>query len=236
MKQDKLLMLDIEWKPATAYVWRMWDENVSPEQLIDDGGLLCFCAHWDGEKEYQFFSEWEHGQDGMAKAALELLTEANAIVTYNGDKYDLPKLRGCIILAGLNPPPPATSIDLIKAVKKFGFVMNRLAFIGPLFGIGGKTKHEGFMLWRSVLEGNEKARQRMQKYCIQDVKLLVKLYDRIKPFIDNHPHLCDNRGECGVCGSKSVQLRGHRRTKFFKVQRLQCNDCGSWSTGARTKV
>ena len=53
----KLLFLDIEWKPATAYVWRMWDENISPDQLIDEGGMLCFCAKWEGSKDSLFFSE-----------------------------------------------------------------------------------------------------------------------------------------------------------------------------------
>lgn len=233
---NKLLYLDIEWAPATAYVWKMWDENISPDQLIDAGGLLCFCAHWHGSKEYLLFSEWEDGQEGMAKAALALLSEADAVVTYNGDKYDLPKLRGSLILAGLTPPPPPTSIDLIKVVKRFGFVMNRLAYIGPLLKAGGKMKHEGFSLWRSVLEGDPKAQKRMGKYCIQDVKLLVTLYERIFPFIDNHPHLGDNKGACGACGSNHVQMRGFRRTKFFKVRRLQCQDCGAWSTGTRQKV
>jgi hypothetical protein len=233
---SKILCLDIEWAPAKAYVWRMWDENITPDQLIDDGGLLCFCAHWLGSKEYMFFSEWEDGHDGMAACALVLLNEADAVVTYNGDKYDLPKLRGSIILAGLQPPAPPTSIDLIKVVKKFGFVMNRLAYIAPLMGAGSKMKHEGFNLWRSVLEGDAKAQQRMKKYCVQDVKVLVSLYERILPFIDNHPHLGDDRGACGACGSNHVQLRGYRRSKYFKTRRLQCQDCGAWSTGARTKV
>lgn len=233
---SKILHIDIEWKPALAYVWRMWDENISPDQLVDAGGLLCFCAHWDGSKEYMFFSEWDDGPDGMAKAALKLLNEADAVVTYNGDKYDLPKLRGAMILSGLTPPAPPTSIDLIKTVKKLGFVMNRLAYIGPLLSVGSKMKHEGFRLWRSVLEGDTKAMARMKKYCIQDVKVLVNLYNKVKPFITNHPHLGDEKGACGSCGSNHVQSRGWRRTKFFKVQRIQCQDCGSWSEGTRKKI
>lgn len=233
---NKILCIDIEWKPALAYVWKMWDENISPDQLVDEGGLLCFCANWYGTKDFQFFSEWDDGQEGMAVAALRLLDEADAVVTYNGDKYDLPKLRGSIILAGLHPPAPPTSIDLIKTVKKLGFVMNRLAYIAPLLDVGNKMKHEGFRLWRSVLEGDHKAKARMRLYCIQDVKVLVKLYDRIKPFITNHPHLGDNKGACGSCGSNHVQLRGWRRSKFFKTQRIQCQGCGGWSTGKRVKI
>ena len=232
----KLLFLDIEWKPATAYVWRMWDENISPDQLIDEGGMLCFCAKWEGSKDSLFFSEWDDGREGMSKAALELLSEADAVVTYNGDKYDLPKITGEIVLAGLNPPPPITSIDVMKTIKKFGFVMNRLAYIGPLFKVGAKVKHEGFNLWKDVMAGNPKAQKKMRKYCIQDVTLLEKLYKRVYPFIRNHPHLGKERHDCGACGSSHVQSRGFRRTKYFKIQRLQCQTCGSWQDGTRKKV
>lgn len=232
----KILAVDIEWAPAKAYVWRMWDENVQPDQLIDAGGLLCFTAQWVGSKEHEFYSEWKDGKHHMAVQAHRLMSEADAIITYNGDRYDLPKLLGTILLAGLAPPPPPTSIDLIKTVKKFGFVMNRLAYIGPLLKVGAKLKHEGFQLWRSVLEGDPKAQKRMELYCVQDVKVLVQLYNKIKPFIRNHPHLGEDRGECGACGSNHVQHRGYRRTKAFKIRRVQCQACGSWSDGTRIKI
>lgn len=233
---EKVLFLDIEWAPATAYVWRMWDENISPDQLIDHGGMLCFCAKWGNSKEFLFFSEWEDGRAGMAQAALDLLSEADAVVTYNGDRYDLPKILGEILLANLTPPPPVTSIDVIKAVKKFGFNMNRLAYIGPLLVQQGKVKHEGFNLWKDVMNGKATAQARMRKYCIQDVRLLEKLYQRIRPFIKNHPHMGTTKKECGACGSSHVQSRGYRRTKHFRIQRVQCQSCGSWSEGVRSKV
>lgn len=236
VKDSKLLYLDIEWEPATAYVWRMWKENISPAQLIDAGGMLCFCAHWEGSKEFMFWSKWEHGREGMAQAALDLLTEADAVVTYNGDRYDLPKIRGEILLAGLTPPPSVSSIDLIRTIKGLGFVMNRLAYIGPLLGAGKKVSHEGFELWKKVMDGNSVAQKKMQRYCIQDVRLLRDLYKKVKPFIKQHPHLGSTKHECGSCGSNNVQKRGTRRTKYFKIQRVQCQSCGAWSEGAREKI
>lgn len=233
---SKLLSIDIEWSPATAYVWKMFDENISPDQLIDPGGLLCFAAQWVGSKEFIFMSEWGDGKHAMAIKLRELLDEADGVITYNGNRYDLPKIRGHLMLEGLPPFAPPTSIDLIKTVKSLGFVMNRLAYIAPLLGVGQKMKHEGFQLWRSVLEGDEKAQDRMERYCIQDVRVTTRLYKHILPFIADHPHLGDNKGACGACGSGHVQFRGFRRTKYFKVQRLQCQDCGAWSTGTRHKV
>lgn len=236
MTGPKILVIDIEWAPATAYVWQMWDQNISPDQLIDEGGLLCFSAHWIGTKSYEFYSRWDDGDEAMAKAAYNLLEEADAVVTYNGNKYDLPKLRGHLLLNGLPDTPPPTSIDLLKTVKGLGFVMNKLAYIAPLLQVGQKMKHEGFNLWRSVLNGDPKAQKRMMKYCIQDVRVTTKLYERVKPYIKDHPQIGEAPGACGNCGSDHLQKRGYRRTKYFKIERLQCVSCGSWSTGKRIKV
>lgn len=235
-KDKKLLFIDIEWAPALVYTFDMWNSNASPEKVVDHGGMLCFCAHWQGSKEFMFFSVWEEGRDGMAKVAKELLEEADAVVTYNGDKYDLPKIMGEILLAGLTPPPPVTSIDVLKSVKKLGYNMNRLAYIAPLLKIGGKVKHEGFSLWKDVLDGKEVAQKKMRRYCIQDVRLLARLYTKIKPYIKNHPHMGTTFHECGACGSNHVQSRGTRRTKHYLIQRLHCQSCGSWSEGSRRKI
>ncbi len=235
---QKILILDIETRPSAAYVWRAYgDQNISPDQVIDAGGTICVGAKWLGSKETALYSDWEHGHDGMLIAIHEMMSFADAVVTYNGDRFDLPKLQGEFLLAGLGPTPPCTSIDVIKAVKKFGFFMNKLAFIGPLLSQGSKVETGGFSLWTKVMAGDEKAQAQMAKYCIQDVKLLEKLYLRVRPFIKNHPHLGKvGAHECGACGSTRVQSRGSRRTKAFKIQRLQCQDCGSWQDGTRKKI
>ncbi|QDP56944.1 MAG: putative DNA-directed DNA polymerase [Prokaryotic dsDNA virus sp.] len=233
----KILVIDIEWQPALAYVWQMWKQNIQPDMLVDHGGMLCFCAHWAGTNEYQFYSKWDDGQKGMAEAALNLLEQADAVVTYNGDKYDLPKITGEIVLAGLTPPPPVTSIDLIKTVKKFGFNMNRMAYIAPRLGIGEKLKHEGFNLWKSVMDGDKKAQERMKKYCIQDVRITAKMYSKIKPFVKNHPHLdASTICRCPACNSPRNQKRGFTTTRFYRVQRNKCSNCGHWFQTTRSRI
>lgn len=234
--ENKILVLDIETRPALAYVWRTFKENVGYEQVVEPGGMICFAAKFVDDPEIYFYSNWTHSHAEMVRAAHKLLDEADAVVTYNGDKFDLPKLHGEFLLDGLNPPAPVTSIDVVKHIRKLGFLMNRLAFIGPLLKVGQKVKHEGFDLWAKVMQGDEKAQAKMQKYNIQDVVLLEKLYKKVRPFIKNHPHLGKDRRECGACGSNDVHSRGYRRTKYFRIQRLQCQKCGSWSDGKREKL
>lgn len=234
---NKILVLDIETKPAQAYVWRAYGEqNIGVEQIIDPGSIICVGAKWMGEKVTHLFSEWEHGKGQMLKEVWLMMNEADAVLTYNGDKFDLPKLQGEFLLAGLGPTPPLTSIDVVKAVRKLGYFVNRLAFIGPFLGVGAKVKHEGFDLWVKVMQGDVRAQRKMTKYCKQDVRLLEKLYMKVRPFIKNHPHMGIKKHECGACGSNHVQSRGYRRTKSFKIQRLQCQACGSWQDGKREKV
>lgn len=235
--KPKILVLDIETKPAKVYTWRMYDTNIGVDQIIEPGGTICFGANWVGSPEIMFFSEWEHGHVPMLEAIHALLSEADAVVTYNGDKFDLQKLMGEFILNGLAPPPPPTSIDLYKTVRKMGFDMNRLAFIGPLLGVGSKIKHEGFPLWAKVMAGCEAAQKRMKRYCMGDIRVTARLYKKVMPFIRNHPHMGDVGAKaCGACGSEQVQSRGYRRTKGFRIQRLQCQNCGSWQDGIRRKV
>lgn len=95
---SKILILDIETKPAVAYVWRTFKENVGYEQVLDPGGMICFAAKWAGEKEVFFSSDWTESRGEMLRKAHALLSEADAVVTYNGDKFDLPKLVGEFVL------------------------------------------------------------------------------------------------------------------------------------------
>ena len=237
MSEPKILTLDIEWRPTKALVWQPWKVNVGPDQVLEHGGLLCVGAKWLGKKKVHLFSEWKHGRKGMVEAIHAMLSECDAVITYNGDKFDLPKLHGEFLLQGLAPPPPLTSIDLYKSVRKLGFFMNRLGFIGPFLGLSNKLEHEGINLWKKVEAGDRDAQRRMADYCKQDVKLTEDLYSKILPYIKNHPYLGDtDPHHCGSCGSEKLQKRGFRRTRCFSIQRIQCTDCGSWQSGARKKV
>lgn len=239
MSNDKkILFLDLETAPALVYSWSLRDVNIGLEQIKDNGGILCVAAKFLGDKTMTFASVWTDGYEAMLRVIYGMILEADAVVTYNGDKFDIPKLRGAFMLAGFPPIPPLTSIDVYKAVKKNGFISNKLAFVGPLFKLGSKTQHSGFSLWRGVMDGVRKDQVKMERYCKQDVKLLESLYLRVRPYINNHPHLGlrTSGHSCSNCGSDVVQSRGYRRTRYYKIQRIQCQTCGSWSDGKRTAV
>lgn len=228
-------MLDVETAPAVAYVWRLFKEDIPIDRLITPGRIICWSAKWYKKKGTFFGAEWE---DPTFMAGLHnLLSEADAVITYNGGRFDMPKILGEFVRGGLPPVAPIPNIDLYKTVRGLGYDSGKLAYIAPMFGVGKKVKHEGFSLWKKVLEGDVKAQKRMESYNRRDTELLQGVYDKLRPYIKNHPHVGSGaRPECPTCGSAHVQRRGVRRTRLYFVERLHCQGCGGWSDGKRAKV
>jgi hypothetical protein len=103
--------------------------------------------------------------------------------------------------------------------------------------MGGKVEHEGFKLWKKVIDGDEKARRKMVRYCLGDVRKTGQLYLRMRPWIKNHPAMRSLGTEaCPTCLSKNTKRDGIRRTACFHIQQHQCNDCGRYFSGKKTKV
>jgi uncharacterized protein YprB with RNaseH-like and TPR domain len=230
----RILFLDIETKPALIYSFGIRDQHITHNQIKEDGGTICVGLKLLGHRKVEVFSDWEHGHQAMIEAVHTAVCDADAIGSFNGIRFDMPKLMGEFLLAGLPPPPQLTQIDAFQSVRKLGLISSKLAYVAPKLGLGCKLKHEGLEMWIKVMAGCPKAQRKMARYCAQDVRLLEDLYLKIRPYILNHPHL--GRGPCGTCGSAHAQLRGVHRTASFHTERLQCQGCGKWRLGRRTKA
>jgi hypothetical protein len=235
--KPRILLLDIETKPALIYSFGIRDQHITHKQIAQDGGTICVGYKWLGDKRARVLSEWEHGYSEMIAQTHALISEADAVATYNGASFDLPKLMGNFLLEGLPPPPPPTQIDIYKAVRKLGFICNKLDYVAPLLGLGSKVKHEGLEMWIAVMAGCPKAQRRMARYCAGDVDLLERVYDRVRGYVFNHPHMGTTGPlQCPACSSHQVQSRGVRRTKSSFINRLHCQACGGWFDGKRVKA
>ena len=125
----RILLLDIETSPNSAYVWGLYDQNIGINQMIDSSQVLCYCAKWLGDKEVVFDSIHKSSRKKMLKGIHGLISKADGIVTYNGNKFDLPILNKEFLLHGFNPPSPSKKIDLLRAVRSnFRFTSNKLDY------------------------------------------------------------------------------------------------------------
>lgn len=227
----KILLLDIEISPNIATVWGLFNQNIGLHALTGNSEVLCWAAKWHGDDTVWFSSINMTTKRKMLKEIYTMIEEADAIVTYNGDGFDLKILNKEFALQDWAPPAPYKSIDLLKTIRRqFRFTSNKLNHVCERFELGQKTEHRGHQLWLDVMDGDQDAWEEMETYNIQDVWLLEALYDKILPWIVNHPShaVYDEEAECKQCGSKHVQWRGWHRTKTRKYRRFQCQDCGTW--------
>lgn len=204
--------------------------------MIDSSKVLCYSAKWLGDKEVMFDSIHKSKPKQMLKGIHGLLNDADAVISYNGRKFDLPILHKEFLLYNFNPPQPYKQIDLLNTMRqRFRFVSNKLDYVCQQLGLGKKTDHEGFELWLKCMNNDAEAWKRMEKYNKQDVVLLESLYNRVLPWIKNHPNMNlhqDHEG-CPTCGSNKLQKRGTAISGTGTYQRYQCKSCGTWSQGTK---
>lgn len=179
----KILMLDIETTPIKAYVWGLWDQNVSIDQIIEPTEMLCFGARWLGQKKVIFKSAHHDGKKAMLEELHRLMDEADVLVGWNSAAFDHKHINREFLENGMQPPSPVKDLDLMSVTKaNFQFPSNKLDYVAQRLGVGAKVKHSGFSLWIRCMEGDEKAWREMKKYQIQDVNLLIDLYYELLPW------------------------------------------------------
>jgi hypothetical protein len=175
------------------------------------------------------------GRGKMLDKAHELLDEADIVVTYNGKKFDIPTLNKEFLEGGYPPPAPYKQVDLYQTAKRqFRFASNKMDHLARSLGLRTKVRHSGHELWVRCMAGDAKAWAKMERYNKRDVVILDKLYDRMLPWIVNHPNvqMYGDDGEterCPLCGSRHLEKRGYAVSKTFRYQRYHCKACGSWS-------
>lgn len=223
----RILTIDIETLPLTVYSWGLWDQNIPINMIKEPGSVICFAAKWYGEKKVMFFKS-----EDVVQAAWELLDQADAVIHFNGKKFDVPHLNTEFFLAGYGPPSPFKQIDLCNVVKRrFKFPSNKLQYVSKAIELPGKVDTGGFALWTGVMRDDIKAWKQMERYNKQDVVLTEQLYIALRPWIPQHPNtaLYDLKMDgCPTCGSHRTQKRGFYYTAVSRYQQYMCNDCGKY--------
>lgn len=242
--RHRILYWDIETAPAIAYIWRPDDQYVPMDRMVAPPFLLNWGAKWAGSSKLISGlvtpeEALERDDSRIVAEIADLLREADASVAHNGDKFDMPILNGRILYHRLEPLGPARTIDTLTLSRKaFGLPYHKLDFLGEYLGLGRKIRTDQD-LWNRCVAGDYQALTRMKRYNRQDVVLLEKVFEAMKPYVRNLPRMFDASydGEraCPFCGHDTMVVRGYYRTQASTMVKYQCTVCERYTRAKATE-
>jgi hypothetical protein len=179
----KVLILDIETRSLTVKTFGLRDQNIGLEQIVDDGGILCWSAKWLGTDEV--FYEETKGDKSKEKTILKklkkLMDSADIILGQNSQSFDVPIITGLFLYYGLiDDVKEFKQIDTLRMSRsKYKFLSHKLQYMsGKLCEIKKQThaKFPGMSLWMEYEAKNPLAFAEMKKYNMADVEATEELF------------------------------------------------------------
>lgn len=248
-KGAKVATMDIENFPMLSYHWGMFKQFISPIQVQEHTTLMSYCFKWLGQDDV-FYADMR-GAGKRMRDDMRLLNGLHKIidgvdmhVAQNGERFDLPKIRSRMAIAGMSPLKPTKIIDTLLMNKKhFGFASNSLEFVTGIIGNEKKDSHKnfpGFELWLECMKDNPDAWLECEAYNIQDVVSTEEMYLKLRGWyngqmnvgtFNDHNEVGEEGHSCDKCGSTDVVRDGKYRTKVGTYQAYRCNNCHGWSRG-----
>ena len=241
----KILIYDLEVTPTLGWTYGLYKTNVI--KVEQNPSIMSISWRWYGENITKHESlatiPRKRGTDAnlaLVKLIHSLFDEADVVVAHNANRFDNKVATASFLRYNLAPPSPYKTVDTLAVARNVArFNSNSLNSLGELFGLGSKTKITHGDLWYDCLTGSGKAWRQLKEYNNQDVDLLYAIYERLRPYIKNHPNLGDITqvdGVCPKCGSSNLERRGFNMRRNGKVQRFQCKSCGGWCSEATLRT
>ena len=243
----RILIIDIETAPIIGSVWKLFKENIGLNQIVKDWHILSYSAKWLGSPENEVVYEDQRNavniedDTHLLESIWKLLDEADIVISQNGVKFDIKKIKARMIIKGFKPFSSFKNIDTLLIAKgTFGFTSNKLEYmtdkICKKYKKSTHGKFAGFELWKECLAGNIEAWNEMKNYNRFDVLSLEELYTIMAPWYDKHPNLNlyskHNNFKCN-CGSSELVPNGYAYTQVSKFQRYKCSCCGAEYRGRK---
>jgi len=241
-EKAKILIFDIETTPIRAWVWGLFKQFVSLDQIDQDWQVLCYAGKWLDKDEIITDSLINYEDEftpetlddfGVISTIWQLFDEADFVIAHNGSRFDCTKINARFLYHGFPPPKPYKVIDTLKIAKaKFNLTSNKLDYISKYLGSEGKMKHEGFNLWLRCMNADKDAWKTMINYNIQDVVELETVYLKLRSWDSIHPSVAvfhsDEVKRCDKCDSTNIEEKGLTHTNVSSYILYQCKDCKGW--------
>lgn len=237
MNELKIAALDIETAPAKVYTYSLFKPMITHKQIIEPSRIICFSYQFEGQKSVKYVSEFEEGgQKALLQALWNVLDEADVVLGYNSQGFDVPWILGELMASGLPKPSPVKHIDLYKTMRQnTRFLSRKLDYVSERL-LADKKVDVNMMTLAIACESDDpaeakKARNLLRRYSKQDVALLFPLFEKVRSYVKMPHPASSEEGACHSCKSLNVHRRGTVKTLVSTYQRYRCNDCGSWFRG-----
>jgi hypothetical protein len=234
------LLVDIERLPG-SFTADFWDLNafknrrIHADLVTEWPSTLCFASLWYGPKpeglpRREFHATWDGGADAMHEAAFRLYDAADIVVTYNGVGFDNKHFASGWIERGLGRPSRWVDVDLLKVARgAFGWESKTLDSVCKRLGLEPKNDKYEVDVARAAAAGDPAAQRRIKRYNVNDVDIMVPVYERLLPHIKSHPHVAPSVGlekpTCPRCGSTDVKRTGTYSPGVYNYLSYKCNAC-----------
>lgn len=238
--QAKILTFDIERIKGRAAVdfWDLGDfknRRIHADDVIQWPRSICVAWNWYGETKIEFASEWGDGHEGMLQRFWNEINKADIVVGHNIVGFDLKKLNTEWRDAGFTQPAPYKVVDTLKeARKQFGDESKTLDALCKRLGLVGKTDRYDVDTANRAVDGDRKAQIEIQAYNEGDIAATIALYDRLRGWMPNHPHMGElvvDEKRCNQCSSTELEVNGTYLARQIRYIQYQCKTCGGWVRG-----
>ena len=253
----KILTFDIERIPGVAKVQHrgltiqgeFWDlggwrhtlgRRIHADDVISWPRTICAAGRWYGQKEVMFAAEWEEGgHEQFMRTMWEWFDQAAVIVGHNSVAFDEKHVRSGFLEYGWTPPSPWKSIDTLRAARnQLNFESNTLDALAKRLGVVAKTDKYSADIAKAAVNGDAKAQKTIRLYNQGDIKATEAVFDRLRPYIKNGPHLgmwTGNSWSCPNCGFDGIANNptGEAYANVTRYKAFQCEKCGTHIRGNR---
>ena len=254
LEHVRALTLDIERIPGFARVQHrgltvegsFWDLNsfkhtigrrIHPDDVVSWPRSICAAARFYGEKEIMFASEWDDGHEGFMRKTWEWYDEATYVIGHNLQNFDSKHLKAGWAEYGWASPSPWQTVDTLKVARaEFAFESNTLDALCKRLGVQAKSDKYDPKVAQAAVDGDVKAQKKIRAYNCGDVKATESAYDRLRPWIKNHPHIGQFTGKewsCPNCGFDGIANNptGDAYTMVQRYRAFTCPKCNAHIRG-----
>ncbi|MCB0446140.1 MAG: ribonuclease H-like domain-containing protein, partial [Gelidibacter sp.] len=235
VKEDKIMVYDIETSRVNAKVFWTGKQYINHSKLTTEAKIISIAWKWVGaDKVHSLTWDKDHCDKKMLTKFLKEYNKASMVIGQNNDNFDNKWINTRAAKHRLHVSRFVKSYDIYKMAKKyFRLPSFSMAYMAKYFGLTLKQSHEGLFMWDMIEDGDDSQQkeylQKMVNYNIGDIVTTEELYLTLKTYFGTVTNKAVSLGLpkwcCPVSGSDNVKLLKTIFTEQGTVQRiLFCED------------